>query len=113
MEGPLIDRSTLDRLFKGDVARVEQWMRLYLEEAPTYINKLAVGLALNDADALASAAHDLRPQAHYLGCARMLELLIAIGERARTDGPEACARPVNELLGLCAAIEAEIRGMID
>lgn len=112
MEMTLIDRSTLDRLFKGDPTRVEQWIRLYLEESPGYINKLAEGLALENADTLAFAAHDLRPQAHYLGNPRMLELLIAVGKRVRSEGPAACAGQVNELLVLCAAIDAELRGMV-
>ena len=112
MDTSVVDAQILERLFRGDRSRLEQWIRLYLKESPAYINKLAEGLALENADTLASAAHDLRPQAHYLGCPRMLELLIAVGERARTEGPAACAGPVSELLELCAAIDAELRGMV-
>ncbi len=108
-----VDLSTLDRLFKGDRSRVDQWIRLYLSEAPAYVGELAKSHAANDAVGMASAAHDLRPQAHYLGNSRMLELLIDIDERLRMDGVSACGEQVSELLELCTAVDDELKGVLD
>jgi CheY-like chemotaxis protein/HPt (histidine-containing phosphotransfer) domain-containing protein len=83
MPDPHIDLTYLERLYKGDRARIAQWIHIYLEEAPAQFQRLSDSLEKNDTERLASAAHDLRPQAHYVGAVRMLELLIAIGQRAR------------------------------
>lgn len=107
-----IDLTYLERLYKGDRSRIDQWIRLYLEEAPGYFKQLAESAEKGDSAALAMAAHDLRPQAHYVGAPRMLELLIAIGQRARTDGTAAAADLVEELLALSKALDTELRLVI-
>ena len=103
-----IDLSTLNDLFKGNRARVEEWIQLYLEEAPGYRARLEACLADGDAPGLSGLAHELRPQAHYLGSPRMLELLERIGQLAKTEGASACAGPVAELLELGPRITAEL-----
>jgi len=103
------DLSTLDRLFKGDRAQVAQWVQLYLEEAPGFFERVETCLSNGDTDGLRAAAHELRPQAHYLGSARMLELLDRIGEGAGAAGASACAVPVGELLELGRRITVELK----
>lgn len=109
MPDPPIDLSTLDRLFKGDRQHMVKWIQLYLEEAPGYFAKLETCLANDDATGLSASAHEMRPQAHYLGSTRMLELLILIGQRANAEGTQACAGPVAELLALDQKITAELK----
>ncbi len=107
-----IDLSYLERLYKGDRSRIAQWIGVYLEEAPVTFRQLADSMEKGDGERLAAAAHDLRPYAHYLGAGRMMELLIAIGQQMRTDGPTAAAEPVKEVLDLSRAAEAELRAVL-
>lgn len=107
-----IDLSYLERLYKGDRARMVQWIRMYLEETPDYFRKLSHCLITGDAAGLAAAAHDLRPQAHYVGASRMLELLIAIGQKAHGSGTEACADLVDEIMSLSHVVDTELRSVI-
>lgn len=112
MDLALLDLSYLERLYKGDRSRMEQWIRMYLEEAPTYFGKLASALENDNAQGLAFAAHELRPLAHYVGVPRLLELLVAIEQCARTEGVPASRALVHELLSLGQAVEVELRAKL-
>lgn len=107
-----IDLSYLERLFKGDRARIHAWIRIYLEEAPAQFHRLTDAVVRNDAQALALGVHELRPQAHYLGTPHMLELLIAVGMVARTGDTSACQDTVADLVALGEAVDAELRGIL-
>lgn len=110
--GSSIDLSYLERLFKGDRSRIHAWIQIYLEEAPAQFQRLTDAVARNDAQALALGAHELRPQAHYLGTPRMLELLIAVSEMARAGDTGACRDAVAELVALGEAVDAELRAVL-
>ena len=112
MEQPSIDLTNLERLFKGNRSRMNDWMRLYLQEAPGYFKQLTDSLATDDAETLAAAAHDLRPQAHYLGSASMLDLLIAIEDQARSEGAAACRDRLSALLAVRDAIDNELHAAL-
>lgn len=103
------DISTLNGLFKGDPVRVSEWVELYLEEAPGYFQRVEVALSDGDAKALACAVHELRPQAHYLGAPKLLELLVLIGDKAGSGGVSSCAGEVGELLAMARRIELELQ----
>ena len=107
-----IDLAYLERLYKGDRSRIGQWIRLYLEEAPATFKQLSDCLLKGDSEGLAAAAHDLRPYAHYLGAPRMLDLLIAIGQRSRAEGAASAAELVKEVLALSEGADAELRLVI-
>ena len=109
----MIDLSHLTHLFRGDRSQVREWIGLYLQEAPTYFEQLSTSLESGDAQAMATAAHDLQPQAHYLGSTRMLELLAAIEERAVNGGTSACCELLDALLPVRDAIEGELRTVLD
>lgn len=103
------DLSGLEQLFKGDRKLIHDWIELYLQESPEYFTLLASCSTNGDAQALASAAHELLPQAHYLGCSHMRELLLTIEERALSDDVVGCAEPVSALLAVRATIDNELR----
>jgi HPt (histidine-containing phosphotransfer) domain-containing protein len=113
MSTRLTDLSTLDRLFKGDRTRMADWLRLYLEESPALFGALAQRLEAGDTKALGEIAHELRPQAHYLGAPRLLEALIALGERAHSGDATACREHVHELIALGQSVEDEVMEMLD
>lgn len=108
-----LDLSNLGVLFKGDSSLVREWIGLYLQESPKYFALLTESHTNGDARALASAAHDLQPQAHYLGDARLLELLAAIEDRAVNGDTPACAPLLELLMPVREAIEAELRAALD
>ncbi|MFZ1687936.1 MAG: Hpt domain-containing protein [Flavobacteriales bacterium] len=112
MEQPSIDLTNLERLFKGNRSRMNDWMRLYLQEAPGYFKQLTDSLATDDAETLAAAAHDLRPQAHYLGSASMLDLLIAIEDQARSQGAAACSERMDALMTMRDAVDNELHAAL-
>ena len=112
MTARYIDLTYLERLYKGDRSRIEQWIRLYLEEAPATFKQLSDCVQRADSEGLAAAAHDLRPYAHYLGAPRMLDLLIAIGQRSRTEGAASAAELVQEVLALSEGADTELRLLI-
>jgi HPt (histidine-containing phosphotransfer) domain-containing protein len=107
-----IDLSNLEHLFKGNQSRMDEWMRLYMQEAPAYFKQLSESLATGEAETLAAAAHDLRPQAHYLGSARMLELLVAIEDHARNKGTADCSELLSALFAVRDAIDDELRTVL-
>ena len=108
-----IDLSNLEHLFKGDKALMREWIDLYLQESPAYFTQLAVSSESGDANALAAAAHDLQPQAHYLGSARMLELLAGIEESAMNGDTLGCTDPLKALLPVREAIDDELRSVLN
>jgi HPt (histidine-containing phosphotransfer) domain-containing protein len=105
--------SNLEHLFKGDKALMREWIGLYLQESPAYFEQLTASLESGDAQALASAAHDLQPQAHYLGSARMVELLAGIEERALNGDTLGCGELLKALLPVRAAIDGELRSVLN
>lgn len=107
-----IDLSRLDHLFKGDQSQVREWITLYLQEAPQYFTQLSVSLENGDVQGLAAAAHDLQPQAHYLGSAHMVELLAAIEAHSMNGASLPCGDLLNQLLPLHEAIDAELRALL-
>lgn len=107
-----LDLSKLDHLFKGNRVRVQEWIHLYAQESPAYFEQLVIALGNGDAGAMASAAHDLQPQAHYLGSERMRALLSRIEEEARTNNVAACSGPLSELLSLRTVIDDELRAFL-
>ena len=108
-----IDLSNLDHLFKGDMALMREWIALYLQESPQYFTQLSISSESGDANALAAAAHDLQPQAHYLGSARMLELLAGIEERALNGDTLGCTHLLKALLPVREAIDDELRSVLN
>ena len=109
MEGPCIDLAYLERFCKGDRARMEKYIRMYLDGAPGLFAKLEDRLKAGDGEGLAVAAHSVRPQVNYMGAQRLFDLLTRIEEQARTAGPAACAVDVNGALSLNAIVMAELR----
>ena len=108
-----IDLSYLERLFKGDRSRMEQWVRIYLEDAPAQFRSLAECVQRGDDQGLAATAHELRPLAHYLGSTHLLELLERVSNEARGSGAAACVGAVDELIALGTRVEAELKALFD
>lgn len=108
-----IDLTNLEHLFKGDKALMCEWIELYLQESPQYYTQLTVSLENGDAEALATAAHDLQPQAHYIGSVRMVVLLAAIEEQALNGDTLGCADLLHSLLLEREAIDAELRAALN
>ena len=103
------DLSYLERLYKGDRARIAAWVAIYLEEIPLHLERAAESVHRDDAAGLAAVVHDLRPQAHYLGARWMMDVLVDIGQRARSEGAASCAPALQELRAACTDVEAALR----
>lgn len=112
MEGAYIDLAYLERFCKGDRARMDKYIAIYLNGAPGLFAALGECLNAGNGDGLAVAAHTLRPQVNIMGAQRLLGLLTAIEEQARAEGPAACAAPVNEAIALNALVMDELRAWL-
>ena len=64
MDAPLSDLAYLERFCKGDRARMEKYIRIYLAGAPELFAKMDAALAA-------------QPQLHYLWLARLLPKALA------------------------------------
>jgi HPt (histidine-containing phosphotransfer) domain-containing protein len=113
MTGPQADLHFLERLCKGDRRLMADFIRQYLQDSPALLRELARAAAAGDATALARAAHDLRPQAHYMGALRMEEGLIAADQGARKDPPVLRKDLVEEVVRWAAMLEAELHRILN
>ena len=99
----------LERLCKGDRARMAEYIRLYMQEVPTLFSNMASQLAANDGPQLAKAAHSLHPHAHFLGEETLCALLMTIQETATTVGAQAC----NALVQECDLLHRELMAALE
>ncbi|HMU14306.1 MAG TPA: Hpt domain-containing protein [Flavobacteriales bacterium] len=109
MNTPSIDLSYLERLYKGDRARVHAWVNIYLEELPILLARMDTCIRQDDAAGLVQVLHDIRPQAHYLGAREMHDILERMGSEARSRGASACTSCALELRATCQAVERSLR----
>lgn len=87
----MTDLSHLERLCKGDRARMAGYIALHLAESPSLFALLEAALAAGDGQALAVAAHTLRPQANIMGGHALFDTLTRIEQLALEHGAAACA----------------------
>ncbi|MBK8498356.1 MAG: Hpt domain-containing protein [Flavobacteriales bacterium] len=106
------DLGYLERFCKGDRARMEKYICMYLNASPGLFAQLQERLSAGDAEALAVSAHSLRPQVNYMGAQGLFDLLTAIEHRARAEGAEACAAQVAEACDLNEKVMAELRSAL-
>ncbi len=109
MDAPLSDLAYLERFCKGDRARMEKYLRMYLEGAPGLFARMGDALAAQDGEALAVAAHSARPQVNYMGAQKLFDLLTTLEEKARGEGASACHALVKEATVLNEKVMAELR----
>ena len=112
MAEPHTDLSYLERFCKGDRARMEKYIRMYLAASPALFAALATKADAGDAEGLAVAAHSLRPQVNYMGAQELFDTLTAIEQRARAKGVDACKELLERLTGMNDAVMAELRSAI-
>jgi HPt (histidine-containing phosphotransfer) domain-containing protein len=113
MDLPSIDLDYLERFCKGDKGRMERYIRMYLEAAPSLFQQLMDKATEGDAEGLAIAAHSLRPQVNYMGAQRLFDLLTAIETCARQQGADACGPLVAQLPGSNEGVMAELRSALE
>ena len=105
-----MDLSYLERMCKGDHARMHRYIALYLQEAPDLFSQLEQALRSGRGETLATSAHSLRPQVKYMGGNILYSTLTTIEIRARARGAEACAELVSEAIAQNVALMASLRG---
>lgn len=112
MEAPHIDLTYLERFCKGDRARMEKYIRMYLSGSPSLFAKLEEHLHAGDGEGLAVAAHSMRPQVNYMGAQHLFDLLTETEARARERGATACAAQVKEALELNVLVMEELEASL-
>lgn len=112
MHDPSIDLSVLYQLFREDRDLIREWIELYVDQSPEQFTLLAEYQTAGNADALAMLVHDLRPQAHYLGAQRMLELLVDLADLVKREGTAPSSSLVEEITALGQQIDVELRAVL-
>ena len=109
MQERLIDLGRLTGIFRGDRQRMMAWIGIYLVEVAPLLASMAEHVEAGDDTALARAAHELKPQFHYLDAPAMQERVTALQEMTARHGAAACAALVVEIRGFGERIEQELR----
>ncbi|MBX2980894.1 MAG: Hpt domain-containing protein [Flavobacteriales bacterium] len=104
-----MDLSYLERMCKGDRERMERYIALYLQEAPSLFAQLEQALRTGNGETLANSAHSLRPQVKYMGSSSLFSTLTTIEIRARARGTEACAELVEQAAALNTTLMDSLR----
>ena len=78
-----IDPEQLAGLVGGDQAKVEKFLRMFVETTPETLGQLAESIRTNDADGITRTAHKLKGSAAMIGARPMAELATAIEHQAR------------------------------
>ncbi len=107
-----IDLAYLENFCKGDVTRMEKYIRMYLDTSPSVFAQLKEQIHAGDAETLATVAHSLRPQATFMGARSILDLLTLIEQTARANGTAACSDLVKQLIPLCEEVNTELRASL-
>jgi HPt (histidine-containing phosphotransfer) domain-containing protein len=61
------DMNFLQSFTKGDWAKQNKYINMFLENAPKLLGQLHTGLANNDFEMIKISAHSLKPQLSYMG----------------------------------------------
>lgn len=112
MDQQVTNLAKLTGLFRGDRKRVVEWVVIYLAEVPPLFAALQAHVSSGDTKALSGVAHELKPQAHYLGAPLLQERLRMLEERAVDQGASSCAGPVAELQAMEERIEEELQAFL-
>lgn len=107
------DLSFLERLCKGDRVKMSAFIEQYLADSPQLYRMLEEASANSDATALAHAAHDLRPHAHYIGAQEVQQLLVTIDQAARQRPPVIRHDLVGALMLKVGPLNDALRAEID
>ncbi len=91
---PATDLAYLERLYRGDHVRIAAWVGLFLEEFPGQCFALSSCADRNDLGGLAALAHELKPQAHYLGAAGLMQAIEALTGSATAGDAATCTEAV-------------------
>ncbi|MCB0790647.1 MAG: Hpt domain-containing protein [Flavobacteriales bacterium] len=104
MERALTDIAQLRSLCNGDTARMERYIRMFLQGTPALFEQLRADLDGGDLESLSRNAHGLKPQATYMGAAQLKEDLQRLEQAAHGGDSVDCA----SLLERCRELHAEV-----
>lgn len=90
----MIDLSFLQQFTKGDVRKMERYIRMYLNTAPKTLRQMEQCLRHQDWEQVRIQAHSLKPQVDYMGITELKAVLIEIES-------EALQGQQTRLTGLC------------
>ena len=92
-----IDSGQLASLLGRDQAKVDKFLRMFIETTPATLSQLAASIHASDVDAVVRIAHKVKGSAAMIGARPMADLAMAIEHRARQG----------DLTGV-AALDAEL-----
>jgi HPt (histidine-containing phosphotransfer) domain-containing protein len=111
--GKVISHDVLMAQFDGDRELFAEVAEIFLEDCPRQMNDIRMAIAAGDAPALEMAAHTLKGSASSFAAptaSAAAEVLERIGRSGDLDGAR---EALGELEGEIAALETELRRLVD
>ena len=91
----MVDLTFLESFAKGDRQKMKRYIQLYLNIAPSTIQKMGQNIMDEDWVQLRINAHSLKPQADYMGIPLLKEALVKLETEAE-GGHQASLRDQHE-----------------
>lgn len=108
-----IDLDYLKGVCNGDGVRMQRYINMYLQSAPSLFDQMAQQCQSGDAEALSRTAHGLKPQATYMGANELVEKLKELELQAKNEGTGACKDLLDQCAQLNAAVIGELQSALD
>ena len=80
----MVDLSFLKDFTKGDTAKMQRYIDMYLRIAPTTFQQMQEAVNSQDWEQLRIGAHSLKPQAEYMGATELKVALALIEENVES-----------------------------
>lgn len=79
----MVDLSFLEKFSKGDTLKMKKYVTMYLNTAPDSFKKMQQNIKNKSWAELAINAHSLKPQAEFMGIARLKDVLNEMENKAK------------------------------
>ncbi len=96
----MVDLAFLEKFTKGDSAKMQRYIRMYLTESSPVFEKMEACIKNKDWAKLAICAHSLKPQVEFMGIDSLKQVLMAIENKAKIKAYDALEDLYREALQL-------------
>ena len=109
----MIDLTFLKKFTKDNPQKMKRYISLYLDVAPKTFEEMQRNLKNEDWEQLRINAHSLKPQADFMGIARLKEELIKIEEAVKTNNFDILENLFNTSFKIAADSEIILKEMLE
>ncbi len=109
----ITDLTFLKSFSGGDNARIQKYVKMYLDSTPTLFASMEKAATENNHKQLKSSAHTLKSQVDYMGMRQTKDLLKSIEEDALAETASDVVIPkINRVKEMMTQAEAELKPLL-